>query len=613
MGVCGVGTSRAGQPEEPATPVSKAIDWSEARSFWAFQRPTVKEVPESARNAEWGHRKIDAFVLDRMTQAGLEPGPEADRRTWLRRVSFDLTGLPPSPEELETFLADPSDEQAAREQVVSRLLDSPHFGERWARLWLDVVRYAEDQAHIVGNNSSLNYPNAWRYRDWVIGALNDDLPYDRFIRQQLAADLIAPEDTESHVALGFVGIGPKYYRRGDLSVMADEWEDRVDTVTRGLLGLTVACSRCHDHKYDPIPTTDYYALAGVFANTEMFNRPLDDGRELNKDGQAKSEADALHIIREKPKSKVLDLAVHIRGDATTLGEVVPRRFLTILGNSDEGAGFTSENSGRLDLADAIANPRNPLTARVWVNRVWAACFGKPLVGTASNFGVTGERPTHPELLDDLSARFMDEGGWSLKWLVKEIVLSSTYRQSCDAEPAKLAADPANQWLSRMNRRRLPVEMWRDALFSASGRLDLQVGGPSVDASDPKSVRRAVYSRVSRLQLDPMLELFDFPDPNLHSEGRNETTTPLQKLFVMNHPLMVDEADAFAARAEAMSADGGEGRITWAYRQLFGRDPEPEEMKLGLAFLESVPSGGAMTAWQQYAQVLLASNELLYLD
>ena len=218
--VAAFGVVYADQPGESAPASPAKIDWSEARSFWAFQRPTVKEVPESARNAEWVHQKIDAFVLDRMTRAGLEPSPEADRRTWLRRVSFDLTGLPPSPEELETFLADPSDERAAREQVVSRLLDSPHFGERWARLWLDVVRYAEDQAHIVGNNSSLNYPNAWRYRDWVIGALNDDLPYDRFIRQQLAADLIAPEDTESHVALGFVGIGPKYYRRGDLSVTA---------------------------------------------------------------------------------------------------------------------------------------------------------------------------------------------------------------------------------------------------------------------------------------------------------------------------------------------------------------------------------------------------------
>jgi hypothetical protein len=605
--ILGVPVVNSGEPiaKTNANSSAREIDWTEARAFWAFQAPKTQPAPVSKKHADWPRRKIDAFTLARMEAAGLSPNAEADPRVWLRRVTFDLTGLPPSIEEMDAFLREEDTASA-----IERLLASPHFGERWARLWLDVARYAEDQAHIVGKNTILDYPNAWLYRDWVIGAFNRDMPYDEFIRQQLAADLIAPDEADSHAALGFIGLGPKYYRRGDPSVMADEWEDRVDTLTRGLLGLTVACARCHDHKYDPIPQADYYALAGVFASTEMFNRPLDPSRKTNDDGQTKSEQDAIHIIREKPKSRPLDLAIHIRGDASTPGEVVPRRFLAILGS--EKTAFTSENSGRLDLAAAIASPRNPLTARVWVNRVWAACFGKPLAATASNFGFTGERPTHPELLDDLAARFMDEGGWSLKWLLREITLSATYQQSSEVDPAKAAADPENRWLAHANRRRLPVEMWRDAVFAATGGLDPALGGVSMKASDPAANRRAIYSRVSRLHLDPLLELFDFPDPSLHAEGRYETTTPLQKMFVMNHPLMIDRADALASRLDKIETTDA-ARIRRAYRDLFCREADPQEVALAESFLKSVPVGGAKSAWQQYAQVLLASNELVYLD
>ncbi len=572
------------------TAAGEPVDWEAAARFWSFQAP-VRHPAESSPGATWVRHPIDAFILAELKAAGLEPNPEAEARTLFRRVSFDLTGLPPEP-------ATPT----AYDAYVENLLASPAFGERWARLWLDVARYAEDQAHIVGNNASLTYPNAWLYRDWVIAALNADLPYDAFIREQLAADFLHPDEPETHAALGFMGLGPKYYRRGDLAVMADEWEDRVDTLSRGVLALTVACARCHDHFFDPIPTSDYHALAGVFASTELFNRPLEEGCEMQADGQAKQPQDAAHLVREAKTPR--HLPVYQRGDVTAPGEEVPRGFLTVLGGGKR-LEFDPATSGRLDLANALAGRDNPLTARVWVNRVWGELFGQSLVATPSNFGALGSRPSHPELLDDLAVRFMDEGGWSLKWLVREIVLSATYRQSSAASPDQLAADPANRLLGRMNRRRLPVEMWRDALFTASGTLDRTVGGPSFDASSAEANRRAIYARVSRLQLDPMLAIFDFPDPNLHSPGRSETTTPLQRLFVINHPLVVGQAATWATRLESSAASPAD-RVTTAYRDLFARTPLPEELALGRAYLER-------NSTADYAQVLLASNEFGWLD
>ncbi|MEO8496718.1 MAG: DUF1553 domain-containing protein, partial [Planctomycetota bacterium] len=383
-------------------------------------------------------------------------------------------------------------------------------------------------------------------------------------------------------------------------------EDRVDTVACGLLGLTVACARCHDHKYDPIPTEDYYSLAGVFASTEMFNRPLDDKRELEKNGQTKKSEDAVHIVRD---SKPVDLYVFIRGDVKKIGDVAKRQFPRILCSTDPTA-FKS-GSGRLELADSIVSRDNPLTARVIVNRVWGQFFGKSLVGTPSNFGSLGERPTHPELLDDLAVRFMNSG-WSLKWLQREIVLSATYRQSSDIDPAKQALDPANRLLWRMNRRRLSVEAWRDALLSAGDRLALQIGGTSIDPQNPDERRRTAYSHVSRLDLDAMLALFDFPDPNVHSPKRNETTTPLQKLFVLNSPFMVRQAESFAERLIGATSENS-GRISLAYTIAFGREPASAELEIGLAFLDGGGESDEQARWVQYAQIVLASNEMLMLD
>ncbi len=528
----------AADSAQPASPPPAPMDLAAAREFWSFRSPQRQPLP-TVQRSDWPQTRIDHFLLAAIEAAELEPSLPESRRRLIRRVSFDLTGLPPAPEEVAAFVKDDSDD--AYRLLVDRLLASPRYGERMTRMWLDLARYAEDQAHIVGEDRSLCYPNAYLYRDWLIAAFNADLPYDDFIKQQLAADLLHPDTPENWPALGFLGLGPKYYGRGRLSVQADEWEDRVDVVSRGLLGLTVACARCHHHKYDPIATEDYYALAGIFSSTEMFNRPLDEQHEVNDRGQAKAAEEAMHIVRE---GKPQNLPVYIRGNVENVGPEVPRRFLRVLADDSEQE-FT-DGSGRRQLAEAIADRDNPLTARVIVNRVWAMNFGRPLVATTSNFGMLGAAPTHPELLDDLAVRFMDNG-WSLKWLQRELVMSAAYQQSSRSDPTTLQADPENRLLARMNRRRLSIEAYRDAVLAAAGQLDHTLGGSSIDPADPEATRRTLYSEISRLELNPMLALFDYPDPNLHSDGRAQTTTPLQKLFVLNSPFMTRQASRLADR------------------------------------------------------------------
>ena len=583
---------------EKTASATESIDWDQARSFWSFTPPRSHEPNQATASHRWPANKIDRFVLAQMTAQGIEPNEAADKRSFIRRVSFDLTGLPPTPPQVQAFVEDCR--PGAKLRWVNRLLASPRHAEHWTRLWLDVARYAEDQAHKVGNNDSLIYPNAYLYRDWVIEALSTDLPYDDFIRLQLAADLIDPEDKESHIALGFLGLGPKYYRRNSPEVMADEWEDRVDTVSRGLLGLTVACARCHDHKYDPIPTSDYYALAGVFAGTEMFNRPIDDKVET-KNGQAKKPLDAVHIVREGDPT---DLNVMIRGDATRLGKVVPRRFLNVLCKEPVAL---QNGSGRGDLAEAIVDRGNPLTARVIVNRVWHQLIGQPLVPTPSNFGSLGEPPSHPELLDDLAVRFMQQN-WSLKWLQREIVLSSTYSQSSRVDPLKHDVDPSNRFVWRIPRKRLTVEQYRDCLLSVGGRIDPSLGGPSIRPDESESRRRTLYSEVSRMDLNPMLARFDFPDPNAHSARRFETTTPLQKLFLLNSDFLVQQADAMARRL--IDHDPSDRRrIDFAYQLLFARPPTEQESEWGQSYV----AGGNHQLWSEYAQALMISNETFMVD
>ena len=585
-----------------------------ALSFWSFEAPRARTPPGGSRSS-WPRQQLDHWILARLEEASLEPSPEAHRQVLIRRLFLNLTGLPPTPDSMRAALEDPSPD--AYERLVDRLLASPRFGEHWARMWLDVARYAEDQAHIVGNNKSLFYPNAYLYRDWVIRAFNDDLPFEAFVEYQLAADVVDP-DGPHIAALGFLGLGPKYYDRGRLEVKAEEWEDRVDVVTRGFLGMTVACARCHDHKYDPVSTEDYYALAGVFASTQMFNRPLQNKTEQKK-GQSKNPGEAMHVVREH---KPTDLNVFVRGDVQNKGPLVPRRSLPIL-HVGSSAPELREGSGRAQLAGIIASPNNPLSARVFVNRVWTRLFGRGLVGTPSNFGTLGERPTHPELLDNLAVRFGRSGG-STKTLVHALVTSATFRQG-NGRGGDVERDPGNRLYSRMTRRRLAVEIWRDSLLSAAGDLSDTIGGPSMDPTESRSRRRTVYSEVSRFRLHPMLALFDFPDPNVHAGSRSETITSLQKLFVLNNPFMLAVAERLVARVEReLAVRVGESdveaakastidRIEVFYSILFQRPPSRDEFRLGVEFIGGDAGETSEGVWLEYAQVLLAANELFYVD
>ena len=578
------------------------IDWAMAREWWAFQSPTKAELPQ-INQAAWPSRRIDHFVLAKLEAKKLSPSPAATKHTLARRLYLDLTGLPPTPEKMRAFLGDETD--GAYEMLVEKLMQRTAYGERLASMWLNKARYAEDQAHQVGGNTAFFYPNAFKYRKWVIDAFNNDLPYDDFIRKQLAADLEKDKSVTDLPALGFIGLGHKFYNRNRLTVKAEEWSEQVDTLTRAFLGLTVACAQCHDHKYDPVTQKDYYALAGVFASTDLVDR-MEDGSEIKKDSEAhKKRIGTIHIVRDtKPK----DLHVFLRGNTETKGDLVKRRFLKVLAQN-EPKSFT-QGSGRLELAEAIADPNNPLTARVIVNRVWSIFFGRGLVATPSNFGQLGSLPSHSELLDDLAVRFM-ENNWSIKWLVRELVLSSTYQQNSQIISRNELIDPANIYLWRMNRRRLSVEQWRDSILAASNNLDRR-GGESLELTDAKNVRRTIYGRVSRKKLSDILIQFDYPDANVHSAKRSDTTTAIQKLFIINSSFMVEQAKGLAKRITGDSSATDLTHIQSTYALLYNRQPTREETDLGLAFLR-LPAEGKLTRWEQYSHALLAANEMMFVD
>ncbi|HEV3198899.1 MAG TPA: PSD1 and planctomycete cytochrome C domain-containing protein, partial [Bryobacteraceae bacterium] len=621
----------------PPTTAAKGMDVETGRKWWAFQ-PVLAIPSPTVSDVGWPRQKIDSFVLARLEASKLKPSAPADPATLIRRAYLDLTGLKPSYEEVESFRQDRTPD--SYERLVDRLLASPGYGERWGRYWLDVARYAEDNPTSEATNPP--YPFAWRYRDWVIDAVSHDMPYDRFVKLQLAADQVPGVSRQDLRALGYLGTGPVYHKDARLSkdvietLFTDDWDERVDAVSRGLLGLTVACARCHDHKFDPIPTRDYYGLAGVFASTVQAPRPLNDvdsetekrfmaaaqrmfflnyasnlmrgepgtkpEESFQKADKYKAECESIlagmaplkdshpemftYLSRMVPRPRpaaspvdpkanvnppgsagglaagdaaggktagatkpaaippgtqaappappaqprprqragsstepftnsVFDAGLWVDGsdpDLTTLdtkpgvprdlhvlphgnvatpGDLAPRRFLAVLAKGDPAF---HQGSGRLELADRIFSDAAPLAARVIVNRVWGWHFGKPLVATPSDFGTQGEKPTHPELLDDLAARFM-ANGWSLKWLHREIMLSATYRQSSKPREDGLQADATNHLLWRMNPRRLDVEAYRDSLLEASGTLDAGVGGPSTDLDLAENTRRTVYGRV----------------------------------------------------------------------------------------------------------------------
>lgn len=654
----------AEREDGPGTPIE------EGRRWWSFQ-PLAERPAPPVSDPEWTRRKIDAFVLARLEQNGLRPSPEADRRTLVRRAYLDLTGLPPTYAEIESFAADDAPE--AYGALIERLLKSPRYGERWGRYWLDVARWAED--HPTSEATNRPFANAWRYRDWVIEAVNKDIPYDRFIRMQFAADLLPDFDPRDMRALGYLGNAPIYHKDRRLSkdvietIATDDWDERVDAVSRGLLGLTVACARCHDHKFDPITAKDYYGLAGVFASTWQVGRPMvelppEEAERLTWEHERlyrikgvygnlqdlDTVAEELHdeINAMKPEYEALerelggssipmtpavvdcgvwvdgstptvtrmdlrpgeprDLPVFIRGSVSNPGEIVRRRFLSVF-EPGEPAPFR-QGSGRLELANKIVDEAGPLAARVWVNRVWGWHFDRHLVRTPSDFGTQGQKPTHPDLLEDLAARFV-ENGWSLKWLHKEIMLSATYRQSSRMNEEANVADPTNRWIWRVTPRRLDIEAWRDSILQASGELNLAMGGPSAEVDSSELARRSVYSRISRGRLHPVLQLYDFPVATQHSPVRQVTTTPLQQLFVLNSGWMHARGRSLAD-AVAPVGDRRE-RVTELYRRTLGRDPTEDEQVVAAEYLDGRRNQLGREPWEEYAHGLLGTSELSFLN
>jgi mono/diheme cytochrome c family protein len=656
----------------PPPAIGKTYDWPVLReSHWAWKPVQRAPLPKVA-NAKWPQNEIDRFVLAKLEAAGLEPSPPAEAGVLIRRLSLDLIGLPPTPEQIERFVrAAKKNRKAAIEDLVDELLASPHYGERWGRHWLDVARYSDGYGGFLDSKAMTS---AWRYRDWVVNALNRDLPYDEFVKLQITGDLVSNDDA---VATGFLALGPTYISDGGdaeatAQAKAETLDDRVDTVTRGLMAMTVSCARCHDHRFDPYPQLDYYSLAGVFNNTSIRELPLAEpeevkaykeyldktskaekkykdlgrpakaeGRELTKEEKtAIAEARAIYeeLKANTPKKYEFihalddtgnsDMHLAIRGNLMKPGELAPRRFLRIIAGPDPTP--FHHGSGRIDLAAAVVDPTNPLTPRVIVNRVWQNHFGEALVRTPSNFGMLGEKPSHPELLDWLASKLVgdteDDFRWSLKRLHRAIVLSATYQQSSEANEQAATVDGDNRLLWRMNPRRLDVEAWRDSLLASTGELDSKLGGKSIDDITSSS-RRTLYASISRngdrFDSDTFLRTFDFPAPRATSEGRTSSVVPQQSLFFMNSPFMAARAKKLAERL-ADEADNDKSRIKRAYLLLYGRPASNEEIKLGTKFLaagkkaetdksKESEDNDRLTAWQQYAQVLLSASELMYLN
>jgi len=601
-------------------------------SLWSLE-PVVRPRPPQVADAPWVHNAIDRFILRRLEEAEIEPVAPAGRTALLRRVYFDLIGLPPAPQDVERFLADES--PAAFANLVDRLLASPQFGERWGRHWMDVVRYADS----VGGGGNLVFDNAWRYRDEIIRAINEDRPYDRFLMQQIAGDLLPAsgpqERSRQIIATGFLAIGRKELPEYDKEKLKmDVVDEQIDTVGKALLGLSLGCARCHDHKFDPVSTTDYYALAGIFESTQTLGGrkggPISTWVRVDlpdKSGQAI----AVHDV-----NKSADARIRIRGDAHRRGDAVPRGFVGAI--TDRPVRLSNEQSGRLELARWIASADNPLTARVMVNRIWHWLFGRGLVATTDNFGVRGSRPTHPDLLDWLAAQFVEDG-WSIKQTVRRIVLSRTYQLGSRPSAAAAAGDLGNRLCWQHRRRRLEAEVIRDAMLAISGRLDRQQYGKTLtftgrlDESKEKKLdadpwrRRSVY--LPRYREDKQIEVmeaFDAAHPALVTGTRTHTTVPAQALYLMNSPFVSDQALALAKRLLRLPIDDQE-RIDRLYLEALSRPASDEERMADRKFLNSFvqlagkgddgsqPDDAAARrqAWAALCQTILASNEFLFVQ
>ena len=668
-------------------------------NHWSF-RPLIEPPVPAVSNAAWPQSRIDNFILARLDEAGLRPASRADRRTLIRRVAFDLTGLPPTPEEIDAFLANESLDAFAR--VVDRLLASPRYGERWGRHWLDVARYADSN----GFDENVCHGNAWRYRDYVVSVFNQDKPFDRFVIEQLAGDQLPFEsEAQQHeqlIATGFLSLGPKVLAETDEPKMRmDIIDEQLDTTGRAFLGLTLGCARCHDHKFDPLTIEDYYGLAGIFKSTltmrkyqklaewhehllpsaaaavmqKAFDTKVEAGKKAiadliaeadrkvgtspaakpasgsavkpeNLESQYPAETkaklkklrdDLVVLQKEGPnlpaamgvtEDKIVDIAVHLRGDPLKLGNVVPRRMPTVL-TGPRLPKITARESGRRQLAEWLVDPQNPLTARVIVNRIWRWHFGRGLVQSTDNFGLLGKAPSHPKLLDWLARGFIKDG-WSMKLLHRRILLSSTWQQSATATPEALRIDPENRLLSRASLRRLEAEAVRDSLLAVSGQLDETMGGSlltlknrayffdhtSIDKTTYNSRRRSLYLPVVRNNVYDVFQLLDFPDPAVSTGNRSTTVVASQALLMLNSDLVMESASELAGRLLAEPGSDDE-RLARLYFLTFGRGPTERERTADRALLAKLtPSSdqNAMTrqeAWAAICHVTLAANEFIY--
>jgi hypothetical protein len=630
-----------GAPDPRTGPATafKGIDIAAGKKFWSFQK--LESIPSPPlKDTSWAVSAIDGYILAKLEAKGFKPVGQADRRTLIRRATYDLTGLPPTPEEINAFVNDKGEDPFAK--VIDRLLASPAYGERWGRHWLDVVRYADT----AGDNSDYPIPQMYKYRNWVIDAFNRDVPYDQFVRLQLAGDLLADKkepDRQAIIATGYLANARRF---GSYEDARYPWhltiEDTIDNVGRAFLGLTINCSRCHDHKFDPLTNEDYYALYGFFSSTR-YPWP---GIELDRKqhdlvalpGQGKDTELVYAVIdgKNEPKKRIGQVGnarVQFKGDPDRLGKEVPRRFPLVLGGQSLGAGV--KGSGRLELAKWITDPDNPLTARVIVNRIWQYHFGQGIVPTANDFGKQGRRPSHPELLDHLAGQFI-KSGWSFKAMHRTIMLSRVYQLANDDDENNLKLDPDNQYHWRYGRRRLDAEAIRDTILAVSGTLDRTPGGAHPFPEQAKwdftqhkpfkaaydTNRRSVYLMTQRIYRHPFLGLFDGPDTNASTSERTTTTTPLQALFLMNDPFVHEQSRKFAARLMRERKEDNQ-RIDLAFALAFGRPPSAEEKTAAAKHLDQVADRlrdakisieqQRVRAWESLARVLFMSNEFVYIN
>jgi cytochrome c553 len=720
-------------------------DIQKGRQFWAFKPPVNPAIPEASH---WASSKIDRLVEQNYVAHDLKPATDADAWTLLRRLSLDLTGLPPSPETMQQFVdAWQLNPEHAISSEVDRLLDTPQFGERWARHWLDVARYAES----TGKEVDITFPNAWRYRDYVIDAFNNDKPYDQFVREQIAGDLLparTDEEWSEHlIATGFLALGPKaIIEQNPRQFQADLIDEQIDVTTRVFMGVSVACARCHDHKFDPIPQTDYYALAGIFQSTETFyggarsrrNRqpsnliilPIDDPNpfdspmtkqelaELRKkrdeleqeanearraarqpqpnetnaarrvanqfvlDQQAAQLTNRINGVDENGKPLTVCMGVQtterpknarvlVRGEIDQPAQEVPRGFVQVLSASQPD--IRPNSSGRLELAKWMTSPEHPLTARVMVNRIWLHLLGAALVRETENFGASGPRPTHPELLDYLAVRFV-ESGWSVKSMIREIASSRVYRLSSTFDQNRFEKDPDNLYFARANARRIDAEAIRDSMLAVSGQLDTKrpkgsmisrfgstLIGPNGPAMVPMApatpgmegrpplkpagimaaIRgrqtggnifdssvyyRSVYLPVARNTLPRSLDVFDFAEPSMVIGQRESSNTPDQALYMMNNAFVIEQSDALARRI-FKEAESTADRLNLAFRLVYNRPPTSEEIKASNQFFraaDTTPREGRTAArrsaneqkfvtFSEFCQALFASAEFRYVN